>query len=160
MFEIGDNIIYPMHGAGTIEGIEEKEVLGEIRQYYVIKIPMNNMQVLIPVKNISKSHIRSIADKLTMESVLDLFHNGSTDRSLPWKQRFKMNSDKLRTGKLKEVAEVVRDLTRIHGTKPLNSSEKQMLDNAKKILIGEVSLVNGITSNQANDLLQDHAIGM
>jgi CarD family transcriptional regulator len=85
--------------------------------------------------------------------VLDLFHNGESDRSLTWKQRYKINTDKVRSGKLKEGAEVVRDLTRIQKEKNLNSSEKQMLDNAKKILVGEIGLVRGITEVQATELL-------
>jgi CarD family transcriptional regulator len=154
LFEIGDNIIYPMHGAGVIEGIEEKEIQGKTQEYYVIKIPMNKMQVLIPIKNITNSHIRLIADMRSMEDVMDIFYHGESDLSLTWKERFKINSDKMRSGKLKEGAEVVRDLTRLQMEKNLNSGEKQMLDNARKILIGELGLIRGITELQATDLLK------
>jgi CarD family transcriptional regulator len=154
LFEIGDNIIYPMHGAGVIEGIEEKEIQGQTQEYYVIKIPMNKMQVLIPIKSIINSRIRLVADKRSMEAVMDIFYHGESDSSLTWKERFKINTDKMRTGKLKEGAEVVRDLTRLQNEKNLNSGEKQMLDNARKILIGELGLIKGITELQATDLLK------
>ncbi|KIL45279.1 hypothetical protein KP78_28230 [Jeotgalibacillus soli] len=154
MFKVGDNIIYPMHGSGVIEGIEEKEIQGQTQKYYVIKIPMNALQVLIPIQNIEKSHIRSIADKLSMAAALDIFHHGESDLSLSWKQRYKINSDKMKSGKLREGAEVVRDLTRMQNDKTLNSSEKQMLVNAKKILVGELRLIRGITEVQATDLLE------
>ncbi|MCM2532408.1 transcription factor YdeB [Neobacillus pocheonensis] len=155
LFKIGDNIIYPMHGAGIIEGIEEKEIQGQTQKYYVIRIPMNNMQVLMPMNNILNSRIRSVSDKLSLEVVLDIFHHGESDRSLSWKERYKINSDKVRSGKLIEGAEVVRDLTRIQNEKTLNSSEKQMLDNAKRILVGELGLIRGITEVQATDLLKN-----
>jgi CarD family transcriptional regulator len=153
LFEIGDNIIYPMHGAGIIEGIEEKEFQGQTQEFYVIKIPVNNMQIHMPVKSMTNSRIRPVADKKYMDIVLDLFHHGESDRSLTWKQRYKINTDKVRSGKLKEGAEVVRDLLRIQKEKALNSSEKQMLDSAKKILVGEIGLIRGITEVQATELL-------
>ncbi|WP_409305626.1 CarD family transcriptional regulator [Peribacillus sp. SCS-155] len=154
LFQIGDKIIYPMHGAGVIEGIEEKEIQGQTQKYYVIKMLMNNMQVLIPIKNVTNLRIRSVENKISMENVLDIVNQGESDRSLSWKQRYQINSDKMRTGKLQEGAEVVRDLTRIQSEKTLNSSEKQMLQNAKKILVGELGLIRGITEVQASDLLK------
>jgi CarD family transcriptional regulator len=153
LFKIGDNIVYPMHGAGVIEAIEDKEVLGEIQQYYVIKMPINNMQVMIPMKKILHSRIRSVVDKLVLENVLDVFHHGVSDRSLTWKERYKSNMEKMKTGEIQEGAEVVRDLMRINKEKALNTSEKQMLDNARRIFISELGLIKGITELQATDLL-------
>ncbi|WP_180954196.1 CarD family transcriptional regulator [Bacillus sp. M6-12] len=154
MFEIGDHIIYPMHGAGIIEGIEEKEIQGQIQKYFVIKIPVNKMQVLVPIKNITKTSIRLVADTLAMDIVMENFHYGESDKSLFWKQRYKINSDKMRSGKLNDGAEVVRDLMRIQKEKNLNSSEKQMLENARKIFIGELGLIRGISEVQATELLK------
>lgn len=154
MYEIGDNIIYPMHGAGIIEGIEEKEIQGETRKYYVIKMALKQMQVLIPFKTISTSSVRMVADHHSMEMALDMIQHSESDQSLTWKQRYKLNTEKMKSGKLKEGAEVVRDLMRIQLEKVLNSSEKQMLDHAKGILVSELGLVNGITETQATDLLK------
>ncbi|MGF9964218.1 CarD family transcriptional regulator [Bacillus rhizoplanae] len=153
LFQIGDKIVYPMHGAGVIEGIEEKEILGEKQKYYVIRIPISNMEVMIPMKKMIQSRIRLIADKLTLENVLLIFQYGESDDSLSWKQRYTQNMEKMKTGEIQEGAEVVRDLIRRNKVRALNASEKQMLDNAQKILISELSLIKGITENQAIDLL-------
>ncbi|HDX9579988.1 transcription factor YdeB [Bacillus cytotoxicus] len=153
LFQIGDKIVYPMHGAGVIEAIEEKEILGEIQKYYVIRIPISNMEVMIPMKKMIQSRIRLIADMLTLENVLLIFQYGESDHSLSWKQRYTQNMEKMKTGEILEGAEVVRDLIRRNKVRALNTSEKQMLDNAQKILISELSLIKGITENQAIDLL-------
>ncbi|MGO4886259.1 CarD family transcriptional regulator [Anaerobacillus sp. MEB173] len=154
MFEIGEKIIYPMHGSGVIEGIEEKEIQGQIEKYYVVSIPTKNLQVLIPFNKIENSGIRLVADQNSMDNVLDIFHHGESGETLSWKQRYKLNSDKMKSGKLQECAEVVRDLSRIQTEKKLNSSEKQMLDNATKILINEFGLIRGISAAEAADLLK------
>lgn len=153
LFNIGDNIVYPMHGAGVIEAIEEKEVLGETRQYYVIKMPINNMKIMIPIAKIESSQIRMVVDMPDLDKVLNIFHHGESDQSLTWKERYKSNMEKMKTGKFQEGAEVVRDLIRLNREKTLNSSERQMLDNARKIFISELGLVKGITEVQAADLL-------
>ncbi|WP_240338352.1 CarD family transcriptional regulator [Peribacillus alkalitolerans] len=142
-----------MHGAGVIEGIEEKEVLGETKQYYVIRMPINNMQVMIPMGNIEKLRIRSISDTTTLENVMEVFYNGETDHSLSWKQRYTANMEKMKTGNILDGAEVVRDLSRLNKAKALNSSEKQMLENARKFFISELGLVKGISQSEATDLL-------
>ncbi|WP_108672361.1 CarD family transcriptional regulator [Peribacillus acanthi] len=142
-----------MHGAGVIEGIEEKEVLGETKQYYMIRMPINNMQVMIPMGNIEKLRIRSISDISMIENVMDVYYNGETDHSLSWKQRYTMNMEKMKSGDFLEGAEVVRDLSRLNKAKALNSSEKQMLDNARKFFISELGLVKGISQSEATELL-------
>ena len=153
MFHVGDSIVYPMQGAGVIEAIEEKEILGEKHRYYMIKMPILGMQVMIPIDKVLKSRIRLVADVLTLEHVLDVFQYGQTDTTLSMKERYKINTEKLRTGNIQEGAEVVRDLMRLNKKKALNSSEKQMLDSARKIFISELGIIRGITENQANDLL-------
>ncbi len=158
MFQIGDKIVYPMHGAGIVKAIEEKEILGEKRQYYVIQMPINDMQVMIPMGKASHSGIRLVVDTSTLEDVLFSFEHGESDKSLPWKQRYRVNMEKMKTGEIQEGAEVVRDLMRKHKEKALNTSEKQMLDTARKIFISELALIKGLTENQATDLL-DSKVG-
>lgn len=153
MFHVGDSIVYPMQGAGVIEAIEEKEFLGEKHRYYLIKMPIRDMQVMIPTDKVKKSRIRLVADIPTLEHVLDIFQYGQTDTTLSMKERYKINTEKLRTGNIQEGAEVVRDLMRLNKKKSLNSSEKQMLESARKIFISELSIIRGITENQAIDLL-------
>ncbi|MDR6999730.1 CarD family transcriptional regulator [Neobacillus niacini] len=155
MFQVGDYIVYPMQGAGVIEAIEEKEILGEKKQYYVIKMPISKMQVMIPIGKEKKSRIRLVSDIPTLENVLHIFQHGQTDTNLSMKERYKINTEKMRTGNIKDGAEVVRDLMRINQNKALNASEKQMLESARKIFISELGLIKGITENQAADLLNN-----
>jgi CarD family transcriptional regulator len=155
LFQIGDNVVYPMHGAGVVEAIEEKEIQGETHRYFVIKMPSNNMHVMVRMDSVIKTGIRSIADLQTLKEVLLTFHQEEIDRTLTWKQRYQLNQLKMRTGKIEDSAEVVRDLSQINKEKRLNSSEKQMLDNAKKIFLSEVGLINRMTQFQAKDLIDD-----
>ncbi|MCZ6943000.1 transcription factor YdeB [Bacillus cereus] len=148
MFQIGDNIVYPMHGAGIIEAIEEKEFSGKKQQYFVIKMSISNMQVMIPMGKILSSSIRPVTDILALKHIIHIFQHGESDELLPWKQRYKVNTDKIKTGEIQEGAEVVRDLMRMKKEKALNTSEKKMLDNAHEFLISELGLIKGITENQ------------
>ncbi|MGQ7872243.1 CarD family transcriptional regulator [Bacillus sp. 1A] len=148
MFQIGDNIVYPMHGAGIIEAIEEKEFSGKKQQYYVIKMSIRNMQVMIPTGTILSSSIRPVTDILALKHIIHIFQHGESDELLPWKQRHKVNTDKIKTGEIQEGAEVVRDLMRMKKEKALNTSDKKMLDNAHEFLISELGLIKGITENQ------------
>lgn len=148
LFQIGDNIVYPMHGAGIIKAIEEKEISGKKQQYYVMEMLISNMQVMIPTGKILSSGIRPVTDIIALKHIIHIFQHGESDRLLPWKQRFKVNTDKMKTGKIQEGAEVVRDLIRMKKEKALNTSEKKMLDNAHEFLISELELIKGITENQ------------
>ncbi|WHY65373.1 CarD family transcriptional regulator [Neobacillus sp. SuZ13] len=148
LFQIGDNIVYPMHGVGIIKAIEEKEISGEKQQYYVIKMLIGNMQVMIPTGKILSSRIRPVTDIIELKQIINIFHHGESDRLLPWKQRYRVNTDKIKTGKIQECTEVVRDLMRMKKEKALNTSEKKMLDTAHEFLISELGLINGITENQ------------
>ncbi len=129
LFQIGDNIVYPMHGVGIINSLEEKEISGEKQQYYVIRMLISNMQVMIPKGKILSSSIRPVTDIIALKHIMHIFQHGESDRLLPWKQRFKVNTDKVKTGKIQEGAEVVRDLMRMKKEKALNTSEKK---NARK----------------------------
>nr|WP_251551265.1 CarD family transcriptional regulator [Neobacillus muris] len=144
-----------MQGAGVIEAIEVREIQGEKQQYYIINMPINKMQVMIPIAKVHKSGIRLATDLSNLENVMDIFYHGVTDTTLSMKERYKINTAKLRTGNFQEGAEVVRDLMRINKNKSLNSSEKQMLESARKIFISELGVIRGITDNQALDLLNN-----
>ena len=148
LYQIGDNIVYPLHGVGIIKAIEEKEISGKKQEYYVIKMLISNMQVMIPTGKILSSSIRPITDIIALKHLIHIFQHVESDRLLPWKQRFKMNTDKIKTGKIQEGAEVVRDLMRMKKEKALNTSEKKMFDNAHEFLISELRLIKGITENQ------------
>ncbi|WOD65226.1 transcription factor YdeB (plasmid) [Niallia taxi] len=150
LFQIGENIFYPMQGVGIIKAIEEKEISGVKQQYYVINMVISNMEVLIPTDKILTSNIRPITDITALKYIINSFHYGESDGLLSWKQRYKVNMAKIKTGKIQECTEVVRDLMRMKKEKPLIASEKKMLDSAHEFLISELRLIKGITENQIN----------
>ncbi|WP_202127662.1 CarD family transcriptional regulator [Clostridium sp. C8-1-8] len=155
MFKIGDKIIYPMQGAGVIEKVEEKEISQIKISYFIINMLNNNMQVMIPQDKISNSGIRLVTDANDLETILSsiVISEERTDIDLNYKERYQTNLRKVKSGDLKENSEVFRDLTILNSKKPLNSSEKQMLNTAKKLLIGEISLVKNISETEAIDIV-------
>lgn len=153
LFQIGDKVVYPMHGAGIIEAIEEKEILGEKQKYYVMKMPVGNMQVMIPMANVSSLGLRQVVDTDSLETVLDILKDQRQDLASSWNHRYRRNMDKIKTGDIYEVARVVRDLMRREREKGLSTGERKMLDNARQILISEMVLVKEIDQEQANHLL-------
>lgn len=159
MFSIGDKVIYPTQGAGVIDRIENKIFSGETREYLIIKMFSNNLEIMIPTDNISKSHLRPVSDNSTLVNILSdvsEYKEPINDLSgLSSKEVFKMNMEKFKTGLLKDSIEVIHDLNKIKKEKPLNSSEKQLLNTAKKILAEEVSIIKNITKNEANDFISN-----
>ncbi|GAA0120985.1 CarD family transcriptional regulator [uncultured Clostridium sp.] len=155
MFDIGDKIVYPMQGAGIIKGIEEKDFCGKKTKYYIIKMLTNNMDIMIPSWRMSDSNIRLISDDSTLKNVLVNLgsRNIDSNESLNSKQRYQLNMDKIKSGSLKDSAEVVYDLTQLNKEKTLNTSESQLLMNARKFLVDEIILIKKITEDEANDLL-------
>ncbi|MBK1809397.1 transcription factor YdeB [Clostridium sp. YIM B02505] len=155
MFKIGDKIIYPMQGAGIIDRVEEKEISQIKCSYFIINMVNNSMQVMIPQDKISNSGIRPVSDEETLELVLQSFSTNDVELgdALNYKERYQTNLRKVKSGDLKEGSEVVRDLLLLNSKKPLNSSEKQMLNTAKKLLVGEISLIKNITEAEASNLI-------
>ena len=152
MFSIGDKVVYPMHGAGVIEKIEEKTILGETKAYYILRIPHGNMQVMVPVDGGSNG-LRSIAEPEMIESVRSVLSSESTPMDSNWNRRNRANMEKLKTGDICEVAGVVRNLLRTDRMKTLSTGEKKLLLNAKQILVSEISLVLGIEEKEAEDMI-------
>lgn len=144
MFQVGDNIVYPMHGAGIIKAVEEKEIQGKKQPYYIIRMINDNMKVMIPTENISDTNIRPVTDLASVKKVAKSFQDQESNESLPWKKRHKENMDKIKTGKLSACAEVVHGLVHMKKEKKLNSSEKRLLDQAHEFLLSELKLVEGM----------------
>lgn len=153
MFNIGDKVVYPMHGAGVIESIEEKEILGERQQYYIMRMPIGDMKVMVPLKNVENIGLREVIDDNTVELVLQRMRQEEDDDSTNWNRRFRANLDKMKTGNIYDVAEVVRSLMRRDGEKGLSTGERKMLDNAKQILISEFVLARDMEEEQAFRLI-------
>ncbi len=144
MFNVGDYIVYPMHGAGTIDAIEEKDILGERQAYYIIKMP-GEVKVMIPTAQADKVGIRNIIDKTEANKVFDILSEDETQIDMNWNKRYRENMDKMKTGDIYEVADVVRNLSFKQKEKGLSTGEKKMLTNAKQILVSELALVESST---------------
>ncbi len=159
MFNVGDNIVYPMHGAGTIDSIEEKEILGEKQQYYVIKMP-GEVMVMVPTAKAESMGVRSVIDSKSAGEVLKLLEQDETEMSDNWNKRYRDNLDKMKTGDIYQVADVVRNLSfkqKERGT--LSTGEKKMLNNAKLILVSELVLAEHASKDEIEKLI-DNKIDM
>lgn len=154
LFQVGDRVFYPMQGAGIIKAIEEREILGKMQEYYIIHIPISKMDIMIPVKTIQKSGVRSIVDRKMLKDILYDFHHGEISDPLSWKERYDLNTEKMKTGEMHDHAYVVHNLLIRGKEKALNSTEKQMLNKARKNLISEMVLVTNLSEDQATDLLK------
>lgn len=155
MFSIGEKVIYPMQGIGIIERIEDKIFSGKSKEYIIVKILSNNLEIMIPTDKISNSNLRKISDNSTLESVLfNLTNEDDKLKDISTKERYKMNMDKVKSGSLKDSAEVVYDLILMNKEKTLNTSEKQLYNTAHKFLVEEVSQIKNITQIEATDFLK------
>lgn len=152
MFNVGDYIVYPMHGAGTIDAIEEKDILGQKQAYYIIKMP-GEVKVMIPTTQADKVGIRSIIDKSQANKVFDILSEDETQMDLNWNKRYRENMDKMKTGDIYEVADVVRNLSYKQKEKGLSTGEKKMLINAKQILVSELALVEAESNEKVEGLI-------
>lgn len=148
MYQVGDNIFYPMHGAGKITAIEEKEVSGEKQKYYIINMINDNMQVMIPKNKISKTNIRPITDLETVKEIAKMIGTVESNKDLSWKKRNKLNNDMIKTGSLKACAEVIYGLSSMKREEKLNSSERNQLKQAQSFLMSELKLVEGLNSDK------------
>lgn len=155
MFTIGDKVAYPMHGAGIIEGIEEQTILGRPRSYYVLRLSHSDMKVMVPVDTSGKVGVRYIVEPEDLTEVAEILQARSTPMSDNWNKRNRDNMEKLKTGDLREIAEVVRNLLRADYRKKLSTGEKKMLSNARQLLLSEIVLAKGISADSADKFIED-----
>ena len=154
MFNIGDKVVYPMHGAGTIEAIETREVLGKVKQYYVLRMPIGDMKVMIPVSSVAEAGLRQVIDSDTVQQVLDVLRKKRVSSTANWNRRYRAHLEKLKTGDIFAIAEVVRNLTCRDKEKGLSTCERKMLDTARQILVSELALASDMEHDIAMDLLE------
>lgn len=153
MYNIGDKVLYPMQGAGVIEGIEVKEILGEERRYYVMQTQGNKMKVMIPLDNCEQIGVRELIDESVIDDVIEVLQSPSTPMQNNWNKRYKDNLEKIKTGNILEVADVMRNLYILDKKKPLSSGEKKMLGDVIRIITSEIALVKGITVEEATNMI-------
>lgn len=155
MFQIGDKVVYPMHGAGIIEGVEEKEILGETRKYYVLRLPLKNMKVLLPVDNIDQLGLRTIISSDQVKGVFGVLEEDISAMPQNWNRRYRSNMEKVKSGDIYEVADVVRNLMLMDREKGLSTGERKMLTNSKQILVSELCLAKDSTEKEILKLIDD-----
>jgi len=143
MYSIGDKIVYPMHGAGVIESIEEREFLGQKQDYYILKMPVGDLSVMIPTHKVVEIGIRDIIDSQEIDGVLTILRDQSVNATTNWNKRYRENMVKIKSGSIYEVADVVRSLMQREKGKGLSTGERKMLNSAKQILISELVLAKG-----------------
>ncbi len=166
MFNIGDKVVYPMHGAGVIESIEERAILDEKQSYYIIKMP-GEVKVMVPTAKAESIGVRSIIDKETAGKVINVLEQDSTEMSMKWNKRYRDNVEKMKSGNVFEVADIVRNLSFKQKEKGLSTTEKKMLINAKQILVSELVLaqdknkeeVEALVDNKINTSYEVHELG-
>ncbi len=155
MFNVGDKVVYPMHGAGVIEAIEEKEILGAIKKYYIMKMPIGEMKVMIPLDNVQEIGLREIIDEEGVNQVFHILRQHHAAITSNWNRRYRMNMEKIKSGNIFEVAEVVRNLMVREREKGLSTGERKMLESARQILISELVLAKGIEEEQMLETLNE-----
>ncbi|HHY34365.1 MAG TPA: CarD family transcriptional regulator [Firmicutes bacterium] len=154
MFKVGDRVVYPMHGAGVVESIEEREVLGQVHKYYVLSLSFGDMKVMVPVDSADEVGLRKVISDSEVSAVLEVLRAECTAMSSNWNRRYRSNLEKIKSGSIYEVADVVRNLTMRDKEKGLSTGERKMLDSAKEILISELTLVKGWRREEAETVLQ------
>ena len=152
MFNVGDKIVYPMHGAGTIDSIEEKDILGEKQSYYILRMP-GEVKVMIPTAKAEAVGVRNVIDKQSAEKVIGTLEQDETLMDKNWNKRYRDNMEKMKSGDIYQVADVVRNLSFKQKEKGLSTGEKKMLNNAKQILVSELVLAEHATEDEVEKLV-------
>ena len=154
MFNVGDKIVYPMHGAGTIDAIEEKNILGENQSYYIIKMP-GEVKVMVPTNKAEQVGVRNIINKDEAVKVISILGEDETEMSQNWNKRYRDNMEKMKSGDIYEVADVVRNLSFKQKEKGLSTGEKKMLSNAKQILVSELVLAEHASQSEVEEQIEN-----
>ncbi len=156
MFNIGDRIFYPMHGAGVIVERKEIEILGEKRKYFIMQMPIGDMKVMVPVDSVEEVGVRPIVGLDEIDRVISILKGNMTDMPHNWNRRYRANMDRIKLGDIFELAAVVRNLILLDKEKTLSTGERKMLNSAKQMLVSEIVLVKGITPEETELLIDEY----
>ena len=159
MFKIGDKIVYPNHGAGVIDSIEKKEFLGEEKEYFILKMPIGSMDISIPISNIDKMNVRDVIDKESGDEVLRILDDDPTPMPDNWNVRYRENQEIIKTGDIYKIAEMVRNLAILDKEKGLSTTEKKLLNRARRILASELVMAGSLEKGKGEEMI-DESIGL
>lgn len=151
-------MVYPTHGVGRIEAIEQKEVAGGAQSFYVVRIIGNGMTILVPTKNAKRVGLREVIEPSEIPKILAILKKNDLEISSNWNRRFKDNLERIRTGSLFEVALVLRKLVVLQKERSLSFGEKTMLENVRRLIVSEISHASGIDQERARALVEQ-AVG-
>ncbi|MCS4485032.1 CarD family transcriptional regulator [Gleimia sp. 6138-11-ORH1] len=152
---VGETIVYPHHGAARIEAIDVREFKGEKRTYLTLRVLQGDLTIQVPAENVDLVGARDVVDETGFQAVVDILHEETDDEPAVWSRRYKQNQEKIASGDIKSIAEVVRDLTRREASRGLSAGEKRMLVKARQILASEVVLAKGVDHAQAEICLDE-----
>jgi CarD family transcriptional regulator len=155
MFGVGDKVVYPTHGVGKIEAIEEKEVAGQQIKCYVLSILGKDLKIIVPMFNAQKVGLRQIIKESEVEKVFDILRQEINNMPPKWNKRYNFNMDKIRTGSIYEIAEVFKNLTRLGMKKELSFGERKMLDSTRELIVIEIAHSKRIGTSQAESLIDE-----
>ena len=154
-FNVGDTVVYPHHGAAVIEAVEMRKIKGEDREYLVLRVAQGDLTVRVPSDNVDLVGVRDVVNAAGLERVFNVLRQPYTEEPTNWSRRYKANVEKLASGDVIKVAEVVRDLYRRDLDRGLSAGEKRMLAKAKQILISELALAERTDEEKAGVILDE-----
>jgi len=152
-FQVGAKVVYPNHGVGIIEQVTSRTVGANVERFYLLKIKASSLKVMIPFANANNVGLRRVVRNGEVQKIIDFLSGNDVDSNSDWKDRFKENSDKMRTGSLLETAGVLKSLLTLHQVKPLSFREKKMLDRARYLLVSELALAKNVDETVMEDVL-------
>ena len=154
-FKVGDTVVYPHHGAAVIEGIEQRQFKGETVDYLVLRINQGDLSVMVPAANAEKVGVRDVVGEEGLRKVFSVLRETDVEEAGNWSRRYKANQERLTSGDVNKVAEVVRDLWRRDQDRGLSAGEKRMLAKARQILVGELALAEGVDDKKTDAMLDE-----
>ena len=153
LFHIGDKVVYPNHGVGVIEQISSRTIGATVEKFYLLKIKSSSLKVMVPFHNADAVGLRPVVRQNDINKIIDFLTDSDPKSAADWKERFKENSDKMRTGSLLEVAAVLKGLLLLNQTKPLSFREKKMLERARYLLVSELAMAKNLEESAVEQLL-------
>ncbi len=154
LFQIGEKIVYPNHGIGTVENISTRSFGAQFERYYLLRLTYNSMTVMVPFSHVEEIGLRKLTRNGEIARVLIFLAQGNSEHNADWKDRYKENSDKMRHGSLLEIAEVLKMLLMLQSEKALSFREKKMLERARHMLVTELSISRGLAEFEAIGVLE------
>jgi CarD family transcriptional regulator len=152
-FHIGDKVVYPNHGVGVIEQISSRTFGATVEKFYLLKIKSSSLKVMVPFHNVGTVGLRRVVKNGQIQKIVDFLEDGECGNNADWKDRFKENSERMRTGSLLEVAAVLKGLLLLHQSKPLSFREKKMLERARYLLVSELAMAKNCEEAHIEEML-------